>query len=279
MPVELFGRSYRIVLGTTEITGLACEFTVAKSLKAEPNTCTVKVYNLASETREAISSPKKVSVLIEAGYGDRISQIFKGELRSATSEVDGSDIVTTLTSGDGEKAIQKARLNIPVGPKTPAGDVLKKVAAALAKEGIGLGNINAAVAKLGTRGFALFPVSTVVSGKASQIMTDLCRSAGLEWSIQDQRLQIFDLGKSLDDRPLILSADSGLIGSPSVDADGIVNATVLMIPEVRPGQRVVFDSRFVKGVYRIKHAEYNGDTFGDDWTIKLACTPTEKKKK
>lgn len=279
MSTELLDRKYRIVLGTTEITGLKCEFSVAKSLKKEPNTCTIKVYNLSDQTRESISNPKKVSVLLEAGYGDAVSQIFKGELRSATSEVDGPNIVTTLTSGDGEKAIQKARLNIPVGAKTPPGTVLQKIADALKKEGIGLGNTAAAVAKLEAKGYVLYPVSTVVSGKTSQIMTDFCRSAGLEWSIQDGRLQIFDLGKSLDDKPLILRADTGLIGSPSVDSDGVVNATVFMIPEVRPGMRVVFDSRFVKGLYRIKHADYSGDTYGDDWTIKLACDDTKKKKK
>lgn len=278
MPVELKDRSYRLVVGTTEVTGLACDFNVSKSLKAEPNTCTIKIRGLSDKTIDSISNPKKVPVLLEAGYGDKISQIFLGELRSATHEIDGPEVISTLTSGDGEKAVQKARLNIQVGARTPPATVLQRVAEALKKEGLGLGNTAALAAKLAAKGYVIYPTSTVLTGSAAQIMTDLCRSAGLEWSIQDGKLQIFDLGNALDEKPLILDETSGLIGSPSTDADGVVNCKVLMIPNVRPGLRVQLNARFVKGIFRIKHATYTGATHAEDWTIALTCDPWPRKR-
>jgi len=273
MASDLFGRTYKIVVGTVDITGLRCAFTIRKTLKKEPNTCTIKVYNLSESTREELSESKVLGVSVEAGYKGDNSQLYLGQLRGASSEVEGADITTVFSTGDGDKAIQSARLSIPLGPKTPNDVALLAIARTL---GVGLGNVAQAAAKLKTSGVSLFPVGTLLTGNSAKNLTQFCRSAGLEWSIQDGKLQILDIGKALDVRPYVLDSESGLIGSPSLTheaktGDKIVRAECLMLPGLRPGMRVMFNSRFVKGLYRVEECEYEGDSWGENWGIRLAC--------
>ena len=278
MASDLYGRTYKITVGSVDITGLRAAFSIKKTLKKEPNTCTIKVYNLNEETRESLSDSKVVNVSVEAGYQGNNSLLYLGQLRGAASQVEGPDITTTFSSGDGDKAIQSARLSVPLGPKTPNDVALLAIARTM---GVGLGNVTQAATKLKATGVTMFPVGTVLAGNSSRNLSNFCRSAGLEWSIQDGKLQILDIGKALDERPFVLDGTSGLKGSPSLTyeaktGDKIVSAECLMLPGLVPGMRVLFNSRFVKGLYRVEECEYEGDSRGDNWGIRLSCRLPKK---
>src|SRR5678809_375027 len=107
----LYRRTYNLVLGTKDVTGLHIRFRVEKTLKMEPNTCSIDIINLAPETREALEKATKIPVRLEAGYNDENEQIYLGEVRAATSVTEGPDIITHVESGDGEAAIQKGRIS------------------------------------------------------------------------------------------------------------------------------------------------------------------------
>lgn len=272
----LYGRSWNITIGDTEVSSsvngvnsLACTFSVRKTLKAEPNTCTLAVYNLSADSRRKFTSPKSSKIRIEAGYGERLTQLYLGDVRALTpGERRGADIVTELTSGDGEKAIGQARLSVPIGAKTPAGDALQAIARAL---GVGQGNVAKARTALASKGVTVFARGTVLTGNVARALTDFCRSAGLEWSIQDGAIQILDIGQGLETRPYVLSASTGLVNAPKVSSDGKVSAETLMLPDLRPGMRVQFDSLSVTGLYRVIEAEYQGETHGAAWGIRITC--------
>lgn len=263
---KLFRRTYALTLGTHDVTGLHIRFRVEKTLKTEPNTCSIDVYNLAPETRESLEKAKSIPVRLEAGYADENELIYLGEVRSATSVSEGPDIITHVEAGDGEKQIASARIAIPVGPKTPADVALRAIARTL---GVGLGNVEVVAKRLAASGKAIFPAGRVITGNAARELTDFANSAGLEWSIQDGKLQFLDKGKALEGRAFLLSSDSGLIGSPSVDTKGIVNAQTLFIPGMRPGVKVVFDSHSVHGGYRVQKCIYTGDYAGKDWYVEV----------
>lgn len=266
---SLFGRSWLVTIGDVDVSDLAVEFSAKKTLKPEPNTCDLKIYNLSKATRERLTSPRAVTVRIEAGYGSTLSQIYLGEVRAlAPGTISGPEIVTELSSGDGEKAMKTARLAVPIGAGMSTADALRAVASTL---GVGLGNIGDAIAALNARGVAIFKRGTVITGATARALTDLCRSAGLEWSVQDGALQFLDLGAPLAVRPYVISADSGMIGAPKLDADGKVSVETLMLPGLRPGMQVQIESLSVRGLFRICQAEYKGATWGDEWGISLTC--------
>lgn len=249
-----------------ELSNLDCVFSAKKSLKPEPNTCEIKVYNLAPETRRVLELSKKLVVRLEAGYPDAIAQIYLGEVRSAHSTREGADIVTELSAGDSEQELATTRLNLTLGPKIPAGQALTAIVEAL---GVGRGNVDQVAAKLSASGKALFGPGTALSGNAARMLTDICRSADLEWSVQDGVIQILDRAKALEDTAVELGPSTGLIGSPTIDAKGVVSVTALLQPDLRPGRKIVLESEALRGGYRVDDCEYVGDTRGQEWYARI----------
>ncbi len=251
-----------------DLSGLDCVFKVKKTLKAEPNTCSLRIYNLAASTRRVLEGSKKLTLRLEAGYPGTVGQLFLGEIARASTERDGTDMVTKIETGDSEKEIQASRLSLTIGPKVPASVALTAIAKSL---GVGLGNVGLAAAKLAAAGKTLYGPGTILTGSSAQLLTDFCRSADLEWSIQDGMIQILDRAKALDGMAVELSPETGLVGSPSVDHEGIVTAKALIQSDLIPGRKVSFDSLSFKGGYKIQEVEYLGDTSGQDWYAKLQC--------
>lgn len=274
MPV-LFGRETRVVVDTLELAGHRVFFKVEKSLKPEPNQCELSIWNLNEDQRAALEAlrPKTpeatrgIPTLIEAGYKDATSQIWLGDLRDVESLPDGPDWVTTLTSGDGEKATQHARIKASYGPKTPVDTVLRAIVRSL---GVGEGNLAKVVNQLRISGAGkLLANGAVLSGSAARELTDFCNSADLEWSIQDGAIQFLDRGKALAQQAIELGPETGLVGSPTVDNEGMLKARMLIIPDVRPGALVKMASRRITGNYRIENATWTGDTHAGDWYIDI----------
>lgn len=272
---ELFQRTCSVTINKLKLTGHAVAFKVEKTLKPEPNSCWLEVRNLNEDHRAELEElkPKKkgdirgIPVKIEAGYQGDEALLWLGDLRTVTSLRDGPDWVTTLESGDGEKAIQNARIHQSFGPKTPVDTALRAIVRTL---GVGEGNLGQVVHRLKVNGFGkLLPHGTVLSGSASRELTDFCKSADLEWSVQDGAIQFVDRGKVLAGKAIRLSADTGMIGSPSVDNDGVLTVQSQLIPDVRVGGLLVLDADRIKGGYRIVKATWSGDTHGGDWTITM----------
>ena len=109
-------------------------------------------------------------------------------------------------------------------------------------------------------------------GNGARRMTDLCRSCGLEWSVQDGELQLLNIGQALSTTLAIqLDSTTGLIGSPSVDSQGALSLTCLLIPGLAPGVLLNVHSEFVKGGYRIEKIRYEGNTAGQEWYAHITC--------
>lgn len=263
---RLFQRSFRLTLGTHDVTGMHIRFKVEKSLKQEPNTASIEIWNLARETRESFEKANTIPIRLEVGYGSELDMIYLGEVRTATSVTTGPEIMSKFEAGDGEKKLGKARISIPLGPKTPADVALRAIAKTL---GVGLGNMEGYAKKLASTGLALFPAGRVITGSSVQAMNDFCASAGLAWSVQDGNIQVIDKSRPLDGLAFSLTSNSGLIGSPSVDSKGVVNAQTLFIPGLRPGALLKIESNSVNGGYRAEKCTYSGDFAGQDWYITL----------
>jgi hypothetical protein len=294
---QLFGRAVNLTIGfandplaqpitaafndTTakgkDVSGHDLNFVVEKSLKPdEPNTCSIIVFNLSEASRQKLSGQQKLTVRLEAGYRGGLTQLYFAEARAAWSTRQGPDIHLHIESTDtiarptGVRKTKKAQpgsttgsLYITKGPRVQLEDAFRTITKAL---GIGEGNLKAALTNL--HGQQLTSVNgAALIGHGARRMTDLCRSAGLEWSIQDGALQLLNVGQVLGTTQAILvSPSTGMIDSPSVDSQGAVSVSTLLIPGLAPGVLVVIDSLFVQGGYRVEKCRYVGSTYGNDWT-------------
>jgi hypothetical protein len=253
-----FQRACRITVGSTQITGLAMRFEIKKTLKVQPNSAVVRITNLSHNSRKSLEAEKTLPCTVEAGYGGDLHTLFQGQVRRGSSVQSGKDIITTVSSGDSDQTLTANRLALSV-PKGATPEQILKLAGQLM--GASAGNVSSIAAFAGGALNA-----TQFHGNAADAMSQITRSSGLEWSIQDGALQVLPIGQPITTAKMVsLSGSSGLVGSPSVDSKGIVSARALIQPDLLPGRCVRIDSIGVQGDFRIEEVTFTGDTWGQDW--------------
>lgn len=265
----LFGRVWRVTVGTLRSSDIDVSFKVTKKLTGGAGTAEVTVYNLTSDHRREIRDQRHPVVRLEVGYKDVGPWIlFQGDgSRRADIKRAGPDWLAVVTAGDGEHALRTARGNRSFGPDARLRDVVQYCADVL---GIGVGNCLDQLADRGLdRVGNTFPEGVVLHGPIYPRLVAALRSAGLTWSVQDGVLQVLERGRALQRSAVVLSADHGMLDSPEVGKNGVVTVRALLQPDLVPGQLVQIQSQIVTGAFRIEQGEYAGDTRGQDWTATL----------
>ena len=129
------------------------------------------------------------------------------------------------------------------------------------------------------------PRGKVMYGMARAYMRDTARRTGTAWSFQKGKMQMVPASGYLPGEAVVLSAGTGLIGTPKANDKGI-EIKCLLNPRLRIGGRVRLDNaggaglkagtgrepRDVHdGLYRILSITFSGDTRGTDWYATLSC--------
>jgi hypothetical protein len=288
-------RVWKIRVAGFEFDTLDVEFDIKKSLKHEPNTCSLTIYNLSETHRAAIESlniydPKKakggsrkgvkaqariqsgnITTQVLAGYSDTgPSLLFAGKLRRGLSTWDGTDWRTELEGEDGGREVFASRITKSYPAGTPRLTVVRDLADAL---GLGLGNVAEVSATLTT---AVYAHGTALDGPAADLLKGVLRSSKISYSVQNGGLQFLLNGQGRADlrvQAYPLSETTGLVGSPHRDATGEVLCTALLVPNISPGGYVFLKSRSVNGLYRVMSVRHVGSTFGNDWYHEMSLLP------
>lgn len=222
--MKFFERKWRLVVGDAtavkessplarlpanalELSEFDCEFKAKKTLTPlQPNSLKLRIYNLTPSHRKLFESGR-LRVIFDAGYKDDTVQVFNGQVRSAYSMKEGNNWITYLDTGDSFMEVALAQINTSMGPATPLGQIIQKVAGSL---GVKPGNMNLMLAKLGGKLQAATGSRTILKGSSAKILTDLCDTAGLEWSVQNGELQLLEKGQPLEDGTgVLLTPDTG----------------------------------------------------------------------
>ncbi len=272
---KLFQRACHIVVDGKAVDGLRVSFKVMKTLEKEPNTCELAIFNLSESTRSSFQK-KGAKVLVEAGYVGTTALIFSGDARTIDHIRQGPDWITKVSCGDGERAYEKARVSSSHKPGTTGSDIARGILDTF--KGFGVDVVDAvkkiATGKLSTEqfvnGFSAF-------GSSSAELDRLLKGRGLEWSIQDGRLQILPAGEATTEVAIVLDSTSGLIGSPEhgtpdkKDGRSALKVKSLLQPEIRPGRRLRVNASGTKGDFRVVTVTHEGDTMGGPWYSDAEC--------
>lgn len=252
------------------VEGLHVSFTVVRSNRGEPNTCVVKIYNLAPTTRAQITRP--MTVVLEAGYRDSVRRVFQGDLRRALHEKTRPQVVTTLELADGDRAWRGASFRKSYRGGTRALEVIRDCALAT---GLQLpANLTSdpelAAAQL-AGGYA-------GDGGALQQLNELLALYGYRASVQDGVLQALRDGEVRPGEALVVSAATGLTGSPKINpAKGkqptMVTFRKLLDPSLYPGTRIKLVSSEIEGFYALRKTTLEGDTRSGPWHTTCEATP------
>lgn len=265
----LFGRQWSLSVGSLDLSDLDLSFKVARTTRREPNSAEIQVFNLSRQTRARVEQGGLIRLY--AGYEDP-AQIFQGDSRYVYTTRDGTEQITTLIARDGGHGYVDSPISRAYAPGTPVETVIRD---ALDVMGIGRGNLADFV--YGLDGGQDLADGYVAHGPANRVLNDLIRASGCRWSVQHGALQVQRRGQALQTRVVVLSPDSGLLGSPTWDERGlrsggrrgVLTCVTLIQPGIEPGRMVRIDTVDVTGDFEVRGIEYVGDTRADDWTASL----------
>ena len=256
---KLYQRVVRATLNTKRYEGLDMTFNVVSSLRPEPNTAELSIWNLNEDSRAAVVK-KAIPVIIEAGYDKTPGEIFKGYLRDGVNENRGVDWVTTLISGDGDEAWRDSRVAESFAKGTKIDDVIKTLFTRLGPTVNAQNAIDAVKKGKFREALTEFTKGTVLYGKTVEELDKLIKSKKMQWFIEGGQVQVIDRDAFVSGPAFKLTHNTGLVGSPQVGEGTTVKITSLLQPTYRLGRALVLDSDTAKGTFRIEKLTHNGDT-------------------
>lgn len=275
-----FPHACNVVLGGTLYEGLRVAFTVTRSCKPEPNVLELEVSNLSADTRAQIKGPTKGSpgttVLLNAGYVGTLALLYAGNVRTVRTAKDAATITTHLTAGDGDWAYSGATISASLSQGAGLTQVLQQLGPAM---GVDVSQALAIAAQAdAAAGAPRFSRGWVGSGKASVEVTKALNRFGLTWSIQEGKLQVLEAAKALPGTAVLLTPDTGLLGSPepndAVDSrvPKLTTLRCLLDPTIRPGTLLQVEATFLKGLFKAQTVKHQGDTHGSTWETQVQAT-------
>lgn len=284
MSGRLFRREARLTLArptaffaqdeanAVQINNLRVAFQIEKTLRRTPNKCRIQVTNLASQTRAEFKK-KPLYARLEVGYDGQLERIFAGDVHHAPSTREGADWTTQIEVLDGLRALRFGRISKSLKSGATALNAVRVTAKEL---GLTLRLSSAVQAELG----AQFSSGVSMQGSAADVMSRLLEPYGVNWSIQDGRLQVLlDSEVNSTTTEVLISQDTGMIGSPEYGdppergKPPTLKVKVLIYPSIQPGGAIRIDAREVKGRFKVLAVSHHGDTHGADWETEIECRP------
>lgn len=257
----------RIILTTAAgtFTDLKIQFSVEKTVTGTPNEAEIKIWNLSDASRAEINE-ELAEITLEAGYEyeGNVGVIFRGFTRDITHDRQGTDIITTIQCGDGDKSARKSYVSKTYDAGTNVEDIVKDIQGQM--EGVELGELkfpeNMSVPKR--------PISFMTTPQRS--LDELGRSFGFYWSVQNGALEVIP-GDGFLSEVTDITPQTGMIGVPSITDSGIV-VKCLLDPDIRPNRQVNIQSETTdregrSGLYRVSSVAYGGDNWDGDFYCEL----------
>lgn len=304
--MTLFNRTAQLIVGQSGGDGILIEdlrfsFKIEKSATETLNSSTIKIYNLNPTSRALVETPNN-AIILKAGYTEDVGAktIFVGIVRRCLTVQEGPDYVTELELDDGLLAYRDSKFTISFAPGASGKNVISAIAS---KFDLPVRPLPDGIPdKQYPNGFSFV-------GRTRDAMKKACNYLGLEYSIQNQEIQILKAGGTTKRTALVMSADSGMIGVPHLEAKtmsvkaaakkGITTNTAgvikrpartsdkdgetrdrlqiqgykvdsLLQPTIEPGAIVQLKTIGIDGdFFRVEKCEHEGDTHGTPWTTTM----------
>lgn len=249
------------------VEGLRIAFSVEKTRTETANRASIQVYNLADTTREQILE-KNARVILRCGYaegtGDEVLFIGNAEFISHARQF--PSVITNIETQDGVRELREVRISVSFGAGATGSQVLRGVARQL---GLPI--------RIFKEPSGTYPGGYAFAGPVGNALDQITRRFGLEWSVQNGELQIIEASGTTGEKAVVLTPDTGLIGSPErlqrtdgeldgeTETDPEWRVRCLLQPIILPGGIIELESAEVEGRFSVDRVLHSGDTRGDAW--------------
>lgn len=238
-----------------DIKNLRMNFNIRKTSEPDANRATINVYNMNPSNRGFLEeSGTDLFAIFLAGYSNQEKIMFKGDVTWSGSQKQGPDIISTIEAGDGDKKIKKTRSKKTFAPGVNLTQIITTLIGDL---GFLIGNVSDIPTDISNTGVS-------VSGQTSELLTKFLSKVNLEWSVQNNTIEIKPVDQASKVSVVRLTSATGLLGSPIKKKEGI-QFTSLLDPMLEPGAPVKIESRFINGIFVCRNVVQEGDTREGPW--------------
>jgi phage protein D len=262
-----------------EIRDNKIKFTVVKNDKPESNSLEVTLYNLAPATRTAFETAGN-RLELYAGYKDGpLMLVAMGNIHNGKTELptgkENPNAKTVAQCGDGLMTLRDSRVSLSYASNVSAKQVIGDIAA---KMKLDIKQTDADMSGTYIRGYSF-------TGAARDALNEVTKRFGLDWSVQNEMLQITDRRKPATKEITLINKDTGMVKSPTrQDTMGIdreadknppgLTVTTLLLPSIEPRDIVAIEAQgFSKAEYLVRSVTHKGDTYSTtEWRTTLSVT-------
>lgn len=281
---------------------------------AVPNIAIVRVYNPSPQTAKKIMKEYSRMVL-SAGYrAGRFGTIFDGQIKMVKyGKETPVDSFLDIYAADGDLAINNAVVNIYLDKSLTQKKRWDAIARVLTRYGVTIGEdastwspesgggsgAEGAGSAAAAGGGPAQPRGAIVSRMWADEAEEIRKTNRKVWFVENGELILVDANGSRKGEVVVLNGETGLIGFPTQQSDGI-EARMLLNPSIHLRQRVKIDNESINqaaaapgagipggalfpfpstpiyqapisadGTYTVLLVEHRGDTRGNDWFTEI----------
>ncbi|MCK5603277.1 hypothetical protein KAR91_15445 [Candidatus Pacearchaeota archaeon] len=248
------------------MSGLRIVFDIEKTSSSNANNAKIQIYNLNESNRGILKTGENLSITLEIGYGDILEQLFIGDIQRSFTQRSGPDFITTIEADDGGRALSESKLDKSYSAGVKLKSVVDDAMQSMKDAGqIIIGSVSNIKDEIAQNGIT-------ISGLAQKIINDIANKQGLEFSVQDNEAQILDPAIDTGEIAVLLTPNTGLIGSPNLgiageNIEGIEFKALIQTTKFRPGRAVKIESKDFNGLIRINKSKFIGDTHAPSWFV------------
>ena len=257
---------------------LKIDFNVGQLSNSQSNSNYIELYNLNDKTQSFIKD-LDVEVSLLAGYGNKLSLVFKGNITKVEITRKNNDMITKLYLGNQVDLITLAYFS-----KTYQGLIAIKTILTDAVTTFNLPFIN----------FSIIPDVKLFNftwdGRTKDLFDFILKPLNLQWYNDKGVINITQLGKPNDTNTFLVTPENGLIDYP-IKTDKGVNINVLFNAQINASSLIelkldanttTLDGRqtnlFVQelnGKYKVMNVAYKGSSYDGDMLTSLECASVE----
>lgn len=288
MTIGKFGRNYRLVLldNLTANTGLelrndkgsqslTIDFDIQRGVGADLNSMTLRIYNLSRDNQAQLFQARldlsnkntftARPIILQAGYNDGLSVIFRGGIREAFTFRQGNDLITQVEALDGILSTTQTYANISYDSAITAQQIVDDLVAPLTSQT----DVEKGQTKLSTTTASLIGDNQrgyVIAGNAYNILQEYTNQKAF---IDLGELNILSDNECIRPSVRVIDADTGLLGIPRLDGLRVTIETIFE-PRINIGEFIEVQSSVAKqfnGQYKVAAVQHKGmlsDTVAGD---------------